>query len=78
LRCREKEKEMALQHHFVVVVENGRLYADLSSTDARFIDGSIWDTTKRDWIDQNENLELDDEAFEILATAIEMHNNPKL
>lgn len=69
---------MALQHHFVVVVENGRLYIDLSSTDDRFYNGSIWDTDKRDWIDQNENLELDDEAFEILATALEMHNNPRL
>lgn len=69
---------MALQHHFVVVVENGKLSIDLESTDHKFYEGSIWDTTAQDWIDQNENLELDDEAFEILATAIEMHNNPKL
>ena len=33
---------MALQHHFVVVVEDGKMFIDTDSTDHYFYDGAVW------------------------------------
>lgn len=33
---------MALQHHFVVVVEDGKMFIDTDSTDHLFYDGAVW------------------------------------
>jgi hypothetical protein len=50
---------MALQHHFVVVIEDGKAYIDYETTDHKFYEGDVWDTNSEMWIGRN-----DDEASE--------------
>ena len=50
---------MALQHHFVVVVEDGKAYIDYETTDTYLTSGDVWDTNSEMWISRN-----DDEASE--------------
>jgi hypothetical protein len=50
---------MTLQHHFVVVVENGGAYIDYEATDTHLTNGDVWDTNSEMWISRN-----DDEATE--------------
>lgn len=40
---------MALQHHFVVVVENGKMFIDTDTTDDKFYSGAVWNETTNDW-----------------------------
>jgi L-rhamnose isomerase len=40
---------MAIQHHFVVVVEDGKLWIDDDTTDHKFYEGSVWNTEIEDW-----------------------------
>jgi hypothetical protein len=40
---------MALQHHFVVVVENGKMFIDTDTTDAKFYDGAVWNEEEDKW-----------------------------
>lgn len=40
---------MALQHHFVVVVENGEAIIDYDTTIDRFYNGTVWNEETQDW-----------------------------
>ena len=40
---------MALQHHFVVVVEDGKMFIDYDTTDHKFYEGSVWNTEIEGW-----------------------------
>jgi hypothetical protein len=72
---------MALQHHFVVVVEDGKAWIDYDVS-INFDSGSIWDTEDEDWLDfsnlTDTQQEENEEASELIATILEMHNNPRL
>ena len=57
---------MALQHHFVVVVEDGRLWIDQDTTDNKFFYGSVWDTEIEDWKTNYEEHESNEKAQELL------------
>jgi hypothetical protein len=46
---------MALQHHFVVVVEDGNAYIDYEATDTYLTNGDVWDTNSEIWIGRNDN-----------------------
>ncbi len=72
---------MALQHHFVVVVEDGKAWIDYDVS-INFDSGSIWDTEDEDWLNFD-NLtaaqqEENEEAADSIASILEMHNNPRL
>jgi hypothetical protein len=57
---------MSLQHHFVVVVENGKLWIDLETTNHKFYEGSIWNTELNDSEASYEHLSENDKAYELL------------
>lgn len=72
---------MALQHHFVVVIENGKPSIDWASyTNLEEI--RTYDTELDEWVDYDyltpEGLADLEEAEGILETIVEMHNDPKL
>jgi hypothetical protein len=57
---------MSLQHHFVVVVEDGKLRLDLDTTDHKFYYGSVWDTEIDDWKTNYEESKANEKAMELL------------
>jgi len=57
---------MALQHHFVVVVEDGKLWIDHDTTNHKFFLGSVWDTQTEDWKTNYEESVENERAVELL------------
>jgi hypothetical protein len=57
---------MPLQHHFVVVVEDGKLWIDHETTDNKFFYGSVWDTEIDDWTTNYEQSRENEKAMELL------------
>ncbi len=68
---------MSLYHHFVVIVGNGKVSVDLETTDWRFED-SVWDSETQDWVNHKTVQEENDEAYELLASICDLHNDPRL
>jgi hypothetical protein len=64
---------MALQHHFVLVVEDGKISFDFD-TSINYDAGEIWDTEAETWLirgDDNDLYDAYEEAFKVLARVIE-------
>jgi len=40
---------MALQHHFIVVVEQDKIFIDHDHTQDRFWGGAVWNDAANDW-----------------------------
>ena len=40
---------MAIQHHFVVVVEDGKMFIDTDTTDDKFYNGAVWNPDTNEW-----------------------------
>ena len=57
---------MSLQHHFVVVVEDGKLTIDHDTTDHKFHEGSVWDTEIEAWETNYEHAHENERATELL------------
>ena len=57
---------MALQHHFVVVIENGKAWIDDDTTDHKFYDGSVWNDDINDWEANYEHATESERARELL------------
>jgi hypothetical protein len=56
---------MALQHHFVVVVEDGKMFID-TEVSINFDSGSIWDTEQETWENSYDHYEEYEKANELL------------
>lgn len=72
---------MALQHHYVVVVEDGKMWIDWDVS-INFDSGSVWDTEQETWLTIDELSPEDyqkwDDTSELLASVLELHNDPRL
>lgn len=70
---------MVLRHHFIIAIENGKLMLEPSSADCMFADNkTILNTETGEWLYQNEMFDEDEEAYELVASIVEMHNDPRL
>lgn len=50
---------MALEHHFVISVdEEGEILFDYETLEAHF-DGEVWDSEKKQWLAFNENKRIE-------------------
>jgi L-rhamnose isomerase len=65
---------MALQHHFVVVVEDGKLWIDDDTTDHKFYEGSVWNTEIEDWEANYEHATENETARELLWDKLNKEN----
>ena len=65
---------MALQHHFVVIVEDGKMSIDDDTTDFKFYDGSVWNTEIFDWEPNYDHATQNENARELLWNAINKEN----
>jgi L-rhamnose isomerase len=65
---------MALQHHFVVVVEDGKLFIDDDTTDHKFYDGSVWNTEIQDWEANYDHATQNETARELLWDKLNKEN----
>jgi hypothetical protein len=57
---------MSLQHHFVVVVEYGKLHIDEDTLNAKFWDGSVYDRNTTKWQPNYEHANENERARELL------------
>jgi hypothetical protein len=57
---------MSLQHHFVVVVEDGKLWIDHDTTNYKFEQGSVWNTEIEYWEADYEHTRETERATELL------------
>jgi hypothetical protein len=60
---------MALQHHFIVVVENGVAYID-HDVSINFDEGRVYDTETDSWTDAYEHYLEYEKANELLQNAL--------
>jgi hypothetical protein len=65
---------MVLQHHFVVVVEDGRMFIDDDTTDDKFYDGSVWNNQIQNWEPNYDHATENETARERLWNAINKEN----
>jgi hypothetical protein len=65
---------MALQHHFVVVVEDGKLWIDTDTTDHKFYEGSVWNDELNDWEPNYEHHTENEKAHELLWDKLHKEN----
>ena len=56
---------MALQHHFIVVVEDGKMFID-HETSINFDGGSVWDTETETWESPYDHYRDNETAMELL------------
>jgi hypothetical protein len=56
---------MALQHHFVVVVEGGKMFID-HEVSINFDAGSVWDTEQETWENPYDHAKEYEAANELL------------
>jgi hypothetical protein len=61
---------MALQHHFIVVVEDGKMFIDYE-TSINFDAGSIWDPETETWGNSYDHPSEDEEASQLLRNKLE-------
>jgi hypothetical protein len=64
---------MALQHHFVVVVEDGKMFID-TDVSINFDSGSIWDTEQETWENSYDHYEEYEKANELLQDLLMKEN----
>ncbi len=57
---------MTLQHHFVVVIEDGKAWIDNDTTDHKFYEGSVWNEAINDWEANYEHAGESEQALELL------------
>lgn len=57
---------MALQHHFIVVVEDGKISIDHETTDHKFYEGSVWNDEINEWQDSYDHAIENEKAQELL------------
>jgi len=65
---------MALQHHFVVVVEDGKMFID-HDVSINFGNGSVWDTQTELWDSRYEHYQEYEKAEELLWDKLNKENN---
>jgi len=65
---------MPLQHHFIVVVEDGKMFID-HEVSINFDAGSVWDTEKEVWEDSYDHPSEYEEASELLLSRINREAN---
>ena len=56
---------MALQHHFIVVVQDGKLFID-HEVSINYDEGRIYDTVLDNWVDAYEHYQEYEQANELL------------
>jgi hypothetical protein len=64
---------MALQHHFVVVVEDGKMFID-HDVSINFDEGRVYDTELDQWVDAYEHYEEYEKANELLQDRLMKEN----
>jgi hypothetical protein len=57
---------MTLQHHFIVVVEEGKIFIDHDHTEDRFYDGAVWNNAANDWESSFDHATQYEAASELL------------
>jgi hypothetical protein len=57
---------MALQHHFVVVVEDGKMSIDYETTDHKFYEGAVWNSESNEWDNHYDHAQEYTKAQELL------------
>ena len=65
---------MTKQHHFIVIVENGKMFIDDDSTDHKFYDGSVWNMNTCQWETNYENATQHEKARELLWDKLNKEN----
>jgi hypothetical protein len=65
---------MALQHHFVVVVEGGKMFID-HEVSINFDTGSVWDTEQDTWENSYDHAKEYEAASELLWDKINREDN---
>ena len=65
---------MPLQHHFIVVVEDGKMFID-HEVSINFDAGSVWDPEKEVWEDPYDHPSEYEEASELLLSRINGEDN---
>jgi hypothetical protein len=65
---------MALQHHFIVVVENGKMFIDYE-TSINFDGGSVWDTETETWESPYDYSSENETAMELLWDKLNKEDN---
>lgn len=66
---------MALQHHFVVVVEDGKMFIDTDTTDHKFYEGSVWNDNTQDWEANYDHSKESELAHELLWNKLNKEEN---
>ena len=64
---------MALQHHFVVVVEDGEMFID-HDVSINFDAGSVWDTEEETWENSYDHATEYEKANELLQDRLMKEN----
>lgn len=64
---------MTLQHHFVVVVDDGKFFID-HEVSINFDAGSVWDTETETWEDSYDHPSEYEEASELLWNKLNKEN----
>jgi hypothetical protein len=57
---------MAAQYHFVVVVEEGKIFIDTDTTQDRFFSGAVWNPDSDNWEDAFDHAREYEAAQELL------------
>ena len=65
---------MALQHHFVVIVEDGKIYLDTEATDRELKGWSIWNTDINEWQETYDHEIENEKAQELLWDKLNKEN----
>jgi hypothetical protein len=65
---------MALQHHFVVIVEDGKIYLDTEATDRELKGWSIWNTDINEWQETSDHAIENEKAQELLWDKLHKEN----
>jgi hypothetical protein len=60
---------MSLQHHFIVVIEDGKMFID-HDVSINFDEGRIYDTALDTWTDAYTHCEEYEKANEVLANLL--------
>jgi hypothetical protein len=57
---------MAIQHHFVVVIEDGVATIDHETTSHKFYEGAVWNSDSDSWEDHYDHHKGYEAAMELL------------
>ena len=66
---------MAIQHHFVVVIEDGVATIDHETTSHKFYEGAVWNSDSDSWEDHYDHASDYEAAMELLWDKLNKEEN---